>query len=168
VAAFVSSSPDAMCESSPCGPDEPVSFAGSAPDDALAIKHAGGWTVIGDVWDSDEGQPDANVTALGDARWLHLYFEETGRDEVVLDDGTETTATVITGQRYEDFVIDANGRVLFRAVCDSGDAESTDRPTVITRDGDTYAYVRCDGDPTPVRFTAEQASACPNYVTGPR
>lgn len=166
VAMLASTSADAMCEASPCGDGEAVSFVGTAPDDVIAVKHDGGWTVIGAVWDSDEGVPQATVTMLGDARWLHLYFEELGRDDVELDDGTQTTATVVVGQTYQDFVLGADGKVLFRAVC--GGEGDDHRPTVIARDGDTFAYTRCEGDATPVRFTAATAAECPSYVEGTR
>ena len=169
LALVVSTTADSLCQSSPCGPDEPVSFVGSAPDDGIAVKVDGGWVVVGDVWDSDFDAPTARVADLGGGLlWLHLYLEETGRDEVTLDDGTETTATVIVAQTYDDFVIDqAQGKALFRAHCAAGEDGAAREPS-LARDGDRFTYVPCLGDGAKVTFTAEQASACPSYVEGAR
>ncbi len=158
---------DAICESSPCGPDEPISFAGAAPDDMIAVKVRDGWLGIPDVWDADEGVPQAKLTPLGDLVWLSLDFMQEGRDEVTLDDGTETTATVMVGRTFVDYVLDpATGKALWRGTC-GGEGDAW-RPTVVTRAGDSFDYVPCSGPELAIRFTAEQAAACPTDVEGPR
>lgn len=151
-------SPEALCASSPCGPDEAVSFAGMS---GLAIKVDGGYTVIGDAWDGLQGSPPLAVERLGDLLHVSLDLEELGREEVTLDDGSETSATVLIGHGYADYVLDpASGKVLWRAFCRvDGDAES--RLPKVTRDGALFSYTGCAGDAPAVRFTAEQASACP-------
>ena len=118
VAAMVGSTADAMCQFGPCGPDEAVSFVGASPDELIAVKVDGGWTGIGDLWNSDEPQPTAKLTRLGDLGWLSLAFEQLGRDDVTLDDGTETTAPVVGCAPYVDYVIDpASGKALWRGAC---------------------------------------------------
>lgn len=167
VAAMVGSTADAMCQFGPCGPDEAVSFVGASPDELIAVKVDGGWTGIGDLWNSDEPQPTAKLTRLGDLVWLSLDFEQLGRDDVTLDDGTETTATVVVGRTYVDYVIDpASGKALWLGVC-GGEGDEW-RPTVVSRDGDTFGYVPCSGPDVPVRFTAAQASACPAAEADPQ
>ncbi len=138
---------DGVCAAKPCGPDEAVSFVGEAPDELVAVKVDGGWVAFADVWDAGKAVPEHRLTRLRDLLWLQLVMEpEAGK---------------AAGWRYLDFVIDpAQGRVLWRAVCASeGD---TGHPTVVTRDGDSFGYVRCDQD-VPIGFTAEQAGACPSY-----
>lgn len=149
------------CDHSPCGPDERVSFVGSGAEEQLAVKLADGWLALGDVWDGGIAVPTATVTELGDLWWVSVYAEITGREPVTLDDGEETTATVITGQTYHDFVIDpAAGKVLWRALC-GGEGDEF-RPTVVTRDGDRFGYVGCDGPAEAITFTAGEAAACPS------
>lgn len=150
------------CDRSPCDPDAPVSFVGRGPDEQLAVKLADGWLALGDVWDAGDAVPTATLTPLGELWWLSVYAELTGRDEVTLDDGETTTATVITGQTYHDFLIDpAAGKVLWRAVC-GGEGDEF-RPTAVTRDGERFGYVGCDGASAPIGFTAAEAAACPSY-----
>ena len=111
--------------------------------------------------------PQARLTPLGDLLWLSLDFQQEGRDEVTLEDGTETSATVVVGRTFVDYVIDpATGKALWRGTC-GGEGDAW-RPTVVTRDGDSFGYVRCSGPEMVIRFTAEQASACSTYVRGPR
>lgn len=166
VAAQVSSTPDAMCEeTSPCGEGEAVSFVGAPPDDVMAVKVKDGWVMI--EWNGYDGNPTATVKDLGGLLWVHRYLEQLGREEVELDDGEQTTATVITGQIYDDYVIDpAAGKVLFHTHC-GGEGEA-ERETVIARDGDTFRYTGCQGPAEPIAFTAAQAAECPDYVDGAR
>lgn len=158
VIAAAGSTADDVCSSSPCGPDQPYSFVGEA---ALAIKVADGYTVIGDVTDG-MGRPEATLTRLGELIHVALEQELLGRDDVTLDDGEQTTATVLLGRSHVDYVLDpASGKVLWRGSCTSGEHDS-DRATVVTRDGSTFGYRGCIGAGPAVTFTADQASACPS------
>ena len=152
------STADDVCNHSPCGPDEPYSFVGET---AVAVKVNGGYTVIGDVTDGFGGAT-AKLTELGDLRLLSVESDILGRDEVTLDDGEETTATVLLGRSHYDYVLDpASGKVLWRGSCTSGEDQS-DHATVVTRNGAIFSYDGCIGKGPAVTFTAEQAAACPS------
>ncbi len=159
VVAVADATTDTVCENSPCGPDESASFVGST---ALAIKVAGGYLVIADVWDGNNHEPTLTFSRLGDLVRVSLDNELLGRDDVTLDDGTTTTATVVTGRVYTDLVVDpGSGKVLFRALC-SVEEDRNSQATKLDRAGATFSYTGCEPGATSVSFTAEQAASCPS------
>lgn len=149
-----------VCSETPCGPDQAYSWVGSAG--ALAVKVAGGYTVIGDVWAGLDAAPPTTLTRLGSLVHVAAYLETLGREEVVLDDGEETTATVVVDQTYVDYVIDpGTGKVLWMASC-SVPGDDNSQPPKIDLAGATFSYTGCRPTATAVAFTADQAASCPS------